>query len=84
MTYIICALAVYKVVQIADAVSPKEAMPWVKVLFATAVSYGLSFLVPTDHKWIDGLVIASLAGGIHSVFRLLTLLGDMSFKKSIR
>lgn len=84
MTYIICALAVYKIVQIADSITPKEAMPWVKVLFSTAVSYGISFLAPTDHKIIDGLVIATLAGAVHSILRLLTLLGDMSFKKSIK
>ena len=62
MNYLICALAVYKLVQIADALSPREAMPWVKVIFGVALAYGSTFILHFPDRWITGLAIASLAG----------------------
>ena len=54
MEYVIAGLAVYKVIQILDVLTPKEAMPWVKILVGTVLGYGASFLVDTDHRIIDG------------------------------
>jgi hypothetical protein len=82
--YLIAALAVYKIVQIADAVSPREAMPWVKVLVGVVFGYLSLLLVDVSNVALGGLVIATLAGTIHAVLRLVTLTGDMARKKSIR
>jgi hypothetical protein len=84
MELLICALAVYKLVQVAEALSPKEPMPWVKVLFALGVSYGVCAIARTDDLWISGLVVATLAGTVHAVLRLMTLVGDMAYRKSIK
>ncbi len=84
MTYLICALAVYKLLQIVDLLLPKEAMPWVKVLAGVTVSYGASFVIGVDNYWLGGLVIATLAGFCHTVLRCLTYLGDMAHNKSLK
>jgi hypothetical protein len=84
MNYIICALAVYKVLQIIESLLPKEVMPWVKVLAGTVLSYITIFIVPFDDRWLSGLAVATLAGMVHTLLRLLTLMGDMSYKRSIK
>lgn len=84
MELVVCSLAVYKLVQIAEALSPREPMPWVKVLFATAVSYAVAAIAQVGDLWVSGLCIASLAGTVHAVLRLLTLTGDMVYRKSIK
>lgn len=84
MNYIICALAVYKAVQVIESLLPKEVMPWVKVIAGTVLSYIAIFIVPFDDRWLAGLAVATLAGAVHTLLRLLTLMGDMSFKRSIK
>ena len=84
MNYIICARAVYKLLQIIDLLLPKEAMPWVKVLAGVAVSYGASVVISVDNYWLGGLIIATLAGLCHTVLRCLTYLGDMARHKSLK
>ena len=84
MNYIICALAVYKAVQILEAISPREVMPWVKVVVGTILSYGSIFVIHFKDRWLAGLVVATLAGAVHTLLRLLTLTGDMVHKKSIK
>lgn len=76
MDYIFGALAVYKIVQLLDALTPKEAMPWVKVLVGIVFGYGVSFVIDTPDKWTSGLVIATLAGTCHGILRFVTLMGD--------
>lgn len=82
MDYLICGLAVYKAAQIIDVLTPKEAMPWVKILVVTVLGYGSSFIVNTPHKVLDGLVVATLAGSCHTLIRLATLLGDRAKVKT--
>jgi uncharacterized membrane protein len=84
MNYIICALAVYKALQIIESLLPKEVMPWVKVVAGTVLSYIVIFIIPFDDRWLSGLAVATLAGAVHTLLRLLTLMGDMSFKRSIK
>lgn len=84
MELILCSLAVYKLVQLAEALSPREVMPWVKVLVATAVSYAVGAVVRVEDLWLSGLCIATLASTVHAVLRLLTLTGDMTYRKSIK
>jgi len=84
MEIILCSLAVYKLVQIAEALSPREAMPWVKVIVATAISYVIGAIFQVEDLWISGLCIATLASTVHAVLRLLTLTGDMTYRKSIK
>lgn len=84
MNYIIGALAVYKLLQLVDALLPREAMPWVKILAGVAVSYGASFVVGVDNYYIGGLTIATLAGAFHTLLRCLTLVGDMSYRRSLK
>ena len=80
MTLIICGLAVYKAAQLLDALSPREAMPWVKLLVVILLSYGAVLLAQPDNLLISGLSVATLAGAVHTVLRLLTLLGDRAIK----
>lgn len=84
MNYIICALAVYKALQIIESLLPKEVMPWVKVLAGTMLSYITIFIVHFEDRWLAGLAVATLAGMVHTLLRLLTLIGDMSYKRSIK
>lgn len=84
MNYIIGALAVYKIVHTIDVLTPKEAMPWVKVLFALLVSFLIAFMVGVDNVFIGGCAIATLSGTVHALLRLLVLLGDMAQRKAIR
>lgn len=81
MLYVIAGLAVYKLVQILDAVSPKEAMPWVKILVATLLSYGAAALLGIDRWWIAGLTIATIASACHGVMRVVMLWGDYLLRK---
>lgn len=81
MLYVIAGLAVYKLVQILDAVSPKEAMPWVKILVATLLSYGAAALLNIDRWWIAGLTIATIASACHGVMRVVMLWGDYLLRK---
>lgn len=76
MSLLLCALAVYKVVQILDALTPKEAMPWVKVMVSTVISFGAAALMGTGNLVIYGFAVATVAGTVHTVLRLLTLMGD--------
>jgi hypothetical protein len=81
---LIAALAVYKVVQVLDAISPREAMPWVKVLVGVALGYPAAILADVSNVTLGGLAVATMAGTIHAVLRLITLTGDMARKKSLR
>jgi predicted membrane protein len=84
MIYIIAGLAVYKAVHILDVLTPKEAMPWVKILAGVAFGYGASFVLSIEDMWTSGLVVATLAGACHGVLRMITLVGDMSQRKSLK
>ncbi len=84
MEILICSLAVYKFVQLSESLSPREPMPWVKVVFSVAVSYGAAAIAQVDDLWLSGLVVATIAGTVHTVLRLLTLVGDMAYRKSIK
>ena len=81
---LIASLAVYKVVQVADALSPREAMPWVKVLFGVALGYPAAIIAGVNNVTLGGLTVATMAGTIHALLRLVTLTGDMARKKSLR
>lgn len=84
MELIIAALAVYKIVQVINSLLPKEPMPWVKVVAATVVSYGIVIAFQLDDPWITGLAVATVASAVHTLLRLLTLAGDYAQRKSIR
>lgn len=84
MTYILLALAVYKLIQILDSLTPREAMPWVKILATTVLSYLLTLVVRVDEPIIGGLVVSALAGSVHTLLRLVTLLGDYAQRKASR
>jgi hypothetical protein len=84
MKLLICALAVYKLIQVIDSLLPKEPMPWVKLLASVALSYGASALVGLDNPIISGLAVATVAGATHSLLRWATLAGDYAQRKSLR
>jgi hypothetical protein len=84
MTFLLCSLAAYKVLQVADALTPKEAMPWVKVVFGVVVGYGAAFSLHLYNPWISGLAIATASGIVHSVLRLLTYVGDAAHRRSLK
>jgi hypothetical protein len=84
MELLFAALAVYKLVQIVDMFLPKEPMPWVKVVATLIISYALVAVLWTEKIWMDGLVVAALAGIIHSVVRMVTFMGDMARARSLK
>jgi len=84
MGLLFAALAVYKIVQIVDMMLPKEPMPWVKVVATLVVSYAVVAVLWTDKIWMDGLVVATLAGIVHSTIRMITLMGDMARTRSLK
>lgn len=84
MNYILGALAVYKIVQLLDALAPKEAMPWVKVLVGIVFGYIVSFILGLPDRWTTGLAVATLAGTCHGVLRFITLIGDSAGRRSPR
>jgi len=84
MELLLVALAVYKIVQILDLFIPKEPMPWVKVVTTLVLSYALVLILWTDTIWLHGLVVATIAGIVHSLIRMITFMGDMARAKSLR
>jgi len=84
MELLVSSLAVYKVLQTLDALSPREAMPWVKILVGIALGYAAVFLLNMEDKPLMGLTVATGAGIVHSVLRLVTLVGDVARKRSLR
>lgn len=84
MELLLAALAVYKIVQILDLFLTKEPMPWVKVVATLLISYALVLILWTDVIWLHGLVVATIAGIVHSLIRMITLMGDMARTKSLR
>lgn len=84
MNYLLAALAVYKTIQLLDALAPKEAMPWVKILVSVLLGYAAQYPAHVDNYFIGGLVIAALAGIVHAMLRLVTLWGDVAQKKTMR
>jgi|APGre2960657404_1045060.scaffolds.fasta_scaffold25506_2 hypothetical protein len=84
MDLLFAALAVYKVVQILDLFLTKEPMPWVKVLTTLVMSYVAVLVLWTEVIWLHGLVVATIAGIVHSLIRMITLMGDMARAKSLR
>ena len=84
MNYIISALAVYKVMQFLNIMTPKEAMPWVKVLAGILLGYSVSFVTNLPDKWVSGLVVATLASACHGVLRIITLHGDLAARKTLK
>ena len=84
MELLFAALAVYKFVQVIDMLLPKEPMPWVKVVATLVISYIIVVVLWTEKMWMDGLVVATLAGIVHSVIRMITLMGDMARTRSLK
>lgn len=84
MELFIASLAVYKVLQFIDSLLPKEAMPWVKLLASLLLSYGVCVVMKVENIFVSGAAVAAISGTVHSVLRLLTLLGDSAYRKNIR
>lgn len=84
MELFVASLCVYKTVQVLDALAPKEAMPWVKIVVGIGLGYAATFLINMEHKAVMGLTVAAGAGIVHTVLRLLTLVGDLARKKTLR
>ena len=83
MEYLLGALAVYKTIHLLELAVP-PVMPWVKVVSATVLGYGVSLILQTPHLFVDGLIIATVASGVHSLLRFATLAGDLVMRKAIR
>jgi len=84
MTFIICSLAVYKLVQLVDSVLPKEPMPWVKLIASTVLGYLAALVGGLDYLYLSGLAVTAVAGSVHSLLRLVTLAGDAAQRKHLR
>lgn len=88
MTYIIAALAVYKLLHITQALLVRDVMPWVKVLAGAVVSFAAVGMAGGQKSVgmfvLSSLAVATLAGTAHTVIRLLTYLGDMAARKSVK
>lgn len=84
MELLFAALAVYKTIQILDLFIPKDPMPWVKVVATLVVSYVVVVVLRTEIIWIHGLVVAAIAGIVHSLVRMIIFMGDMAKTRSLR
>lgn len=85
MNLVLASLAVYKVLQLIDALLPREVMPWVKILASVVLSYGVCLaVIGTNNLFINGAAVATMSGTVHAVLRLLTLSGDAAHRKSLR
>ncbi len=84
MDYLLGALAVYKITHVLDILTPKEAMPWVKVTFSLLISFIFSFVMQLPDPFIAGCAIATIAGTVHAFLRLIVLVGDMTQRKVLR
>lgn len=81
---LIASLAVYKVVHVVTSLLPREVMPWVKVVAGVLLSFGAARLANLESYLLSSLAVATLAGVTHTVIRLLTYVGDMAARKSIK
>jgi hypothetical protein len=84
MDYIIGALAVYKTVHLLEMALPRPVETWVKIAASVLLSYGAAVILWVDHLPLAGLGIATLASVVHAVLRLLTLVGDLVMRRTIR
>lgn len=84
MNYVLAGLSVYKLMQLLNSLTPREAMPWVKVSVGIVLGYIMGALFSLPHAWTSGLVVATLASACHGVLRLVTLLGDYAERKSLK
>lgn len=84
MNYLIAGLAVYKLMQLLNAFTPREAMPWVKITAGVVFGYAVSFLFYFEHRWTAGLVVATIASACHAVLRLITLHGDFAARRTFK
>lgn len=84
MNYLLAGLAVYKLMQLMNTLTPKEAMPWVKVLFGILLGYGVAFVTNLPDVWTSGLAVATIASACHGLLRLLTLHGDLAARKTYK
>lgn len=84
MTFILCCLAVYKLIQLIDSLLPKEPMPWVKLLASVTLGHVAALVGGLNYIYLSGLAIATVAGGVHSLLRLITLAGDSAQRKNLR
>ena len=48
------------------------------------LSVPLAFVLDLRYPLLSGLALATVAGATHSLLRLLTLLGDMAYNKSLK
>lgn len=84
MNYVLAGMAVYKLMQLLNSLTPREAMPWVKVLAGVILGYTTAFILNLPDKWTAGLVVATIASACHGILRLMTLHGDLAGKKSLK
>lgn len=84
MNYLLAGLAVYKLMQFLNTLTPKEAMPWVKVLFGIILGYVVALVTNLSDVWTSGLVVATIASACHGLLRLLTLHGDLAARKTYK
>lgn len=85
---LLCSLAVYKAMQVILSLLPREPMPWVKVLAGVVLGLASAGLAGGDGSFgkfvLYGLSVATLAGAVHTVMRLVTYLGDLAARKSTK
>jgi hypothetical protein len=84
MSYLLAGLAVYKLLQLLNALTPKEAMPWVKIVVGVALGYVASFVLNLPDKWTSGLAVATIASACHGLLRIITLHGDLAARKTYK
>lgn len=80
----IAALAVYKAMHVITSLLPREVMPWVKVVAGVLLAFGATWLANLESYLLSSLAVATLAGATHTIIRLLTYVGDMAARKSVK
>lgn len=81
---LIAALAVYKALQVVLVLLPREVQPWVKTVAGVLLALAAAALAGVDNFVLSALCIATLAGAAHSLLRLVTYLGDLAMRKSLK
>lgn len=80
----VAALAVYKTMHVITSLLPREVMPWVKVVAGVVLAFGAARLANLESYLLSSLAVATLAGVTHTIIRMLTYVGDMAARKSVK
>ena len=84
MGILIGGLAIYKAIQVLTTLIPKEFSALIKVPLSAALGIGAAWWLGENNVLLSGLAMGTIAGATHTVLRLMTLAGDLSWRRSLK